>query len=118
MPYVAARRAGGASQYGLKQLFGLFTRSLFDFSSVPLHAGLVLGGIALGLSALYLLVVLAWLLIGPGRPPGWAAGLPITLLLHAITLAFLGIIGVYVARIYNEVRGRPTYVLSRIRRHS
>ncbi|HEU4566249.1 MAG TPA: glycosyltransferase family 2 protein [Gemmatimonadaceae bacterium] len=115
LPYVAAERAAGTSQYGLRQLFGLFTRALFDFSDVPLHAGLVLGGIAIGLSALYFLYVVVWALVGESTPPGWASTVSVTLLLNSITLGFLGIIGVYVARIYNEVRARPTYLLSRVR---
>ncbi len=117
IPYVAAERAGGTSQYGLKQLLNLFTRSLFDFSSLPLHLGLMLGGIAITLSTLYLIFILAWLLLGEGAPPGWASSISVTLLLNSVSLAFSGIIGVYVARIYNGVRARPAYMLSRIRKH-
>jgi len=117
IPYVAAERAGGTSQYGLKQLLNLFTRSLFDFSSLPLHLGLMLGGISITLSTLYLIFILAWLLLGEGAPPGWASSISVTLLLNSVSLAFSGIIGVYVARIYNEVRARPAYMLSRIRKH-
>jgi glycosyltransferase involved in cell wall biosynthesis len=117
IPYVAAERAAGTSQYGLKQLLNLFTRSLFDFSSLPLHLGLMLGGIAITLSTLYLIFILAWLLLGEGAPPGWASSISVTLLLNSVSLAFSGIIGVYVARIYNEVRARPAYMLSRIRKH-
>lgn len=115
VPYVAAERAAGISQYGFKQLFGLFARALFDFSSLPLHAGLLLGGIAVALSTVYLVFIVLWLLLGRERPPGWASTVGVTLFLNSIILAFVGIIGVYVARIYNEVRARPAYVLSRIR---
>ena len=110
-------RAAGKSQYGLKQLLNLFARALFDFSSLPLHLGLVLGGIAIVFSALYLIFIVAWLLVGEAAPPGWASGVSVTLMLNSVSLAFSGIIGVYVARIYNEVRARPAYMLSRIRKH-
>lgn len=116
LPYEAAERAAGTSQYGLRQLLSLFTRAVFDFSDIPLHVGLALGGIAVGLSCLYLLFILAWLVFGQHTPPGWASSMSITLLLNSVTLAFLGIIGVYVARIYNEIRARPTYVISLVRR--
>ena len=117
IPYVAAERAAGTSQYSFKQLVNLFSRALFDFSSLPLHLGLVLGGVAIGLSSLYLIFIFVWLLLGEEAPPGWASSISVTLLLNSISLAFMGIIGAYVARIYNEVRARPTYMLSRIQDH-
>jgi glycosyltransferase involved in cell wall biosynthesis len=117
VPFVAAGRAGGTSQYSFKQLLNLFARALFDFSNLPLHLGLFLGAIAISLSTLYLLFILVWLLLGEGAPPGWASSISVTLMLNSISLAFMGIIGVYVARIYNEVRARPAYMLSRIQRH-
>ncbi|MET0624210.1 MAG: glycosyltransferase family 2 protein [Pyrinomonadaceae bacterium] len=118
IPYAAAERAAGTSQYGWKQLLNLFTRALFDFSSLPLHLGLALGGSAIVLSAVYLLFIIGWHMLGKEAPPGWASSISVTLMLNSVTLAFSGIIGVYVARIYNEVRARPAYMLSRIRRHT
>jgi len=115
VPYVAAPRAAGTSQYGLKQLVSLFARAFFDFSRLPLHLGLWLGAGALALSVLYLLFILAWLLLGESTPPGWASSISVTLLLSSVSLVFSGIIGVYVARIYDEVRARPSYVMSRFR---
>jgi glycosyltransferase involved in cell wall biosynthesis len=116
VPYIAADRAAGTSQYGFRQLFGLFSRALFDFSNLPLYLGLLVGGIAICLSALYLVFILAWLLLGKEAPPGWASSISVTLLLNSITLVFIGIIGAYVARIYNQVRARPTYMLSLIKK--
>ena len=88
VPYVAAQRAGGESQYSLRQLLTLAARSLFDFSDMCRDR--------------------------------WAIGLvtsiSVTIVLNSILLFFVGIIGVYVARIYREVRRRPTYLVSRVRR--
>ena len=117
VPFVAAERAAGSSQYSFKQLVNLFARALFDFSNLPLHLGLFLGAIAISLSSLYLIFILVWLLLGEQAPPGWASSISVTLLLNSISLAFMGIIGAYVARIYNEVRARPAYMLSRIQKH-
>ena len=116
LPFVARERASGTSQYGFGQLMGLFTRALFDFSNVPLHAGLFIGGIALGLSVLYFLAIVTWHIVGKSVPPGWASTVSVTLVLNSVTLLFLGILGVYVARIYHEVRARPTYLVSRVRK--
>lgn len=117
VPFVAAQRVAGSSQYSFKQLVNLFARALFDFSNLPLHLGLFLGAVAISLSSLYLIFILVWLLLGEQAPPGWASSISVTLLLNSISLAFMGIIGAYVARIYNEVRARPAYMLSRIQKH-
>lgn len=116
LPYVAAERAGGQSQYSLRQLLTLGARSLFDFSDAFLHAGLVLGSLGLLLSAVYLTYILTWVLIGRSTPPGWVSSISITMVMDSILLFFLGLLGVYVARIYREVRRRPAYIVSLVRR--
>jgi dolichol-phosphate mannosyltransferase len=116
LPYVAAERAGGQSQYSLRQLVTLGARSLFDFSDIFLHAGLVAGSLGVLLSALYVMVVLLWALVGRTLPPGWMSSVSVTLVMNSILLFFVGILGVYVARIYREVRRRPTYLVSLVRR--
>lgn len=116
IPYVAAERAGGASHYSLRQLFTLAARSLFDFSDVFLHAALVVGTAGVLLSSLYLIFILSWVVVGRTVPPGWVSTISVTIVLNSILLFFVGILGVYVARIYREVRRRPTYIVSRVRR--
>jgi glycosyltransferase involved in cell wall biosynthesis len=116
VPYTAAERAGGESRYSLRQLVTLFARALFDFSDAFLHAGLFVGSLGLLLSAVYIAFILTWLLFGRSTPPGWASSISVTMLLNSIVLFFLGILGVYVARIYREVRRRPAYIVSFIRR--
>lgn len=113
VPYVAGERQAGRSKYTLRQFAGLFGRALFDFSDASLHLGILLGGTALALSFAYLVFILGWMLFGKSAPPGWASTMSVTLVLNSITLAFLGIIGIYVARIYREVRRRPSYVVGR-----
>jgi dolichol-phosphate mannosyltransferase len=112
MPYVAAERAHGQSQYSVRQLITLAARSLFDFSDVFLHAGLIVGSLGLILSGVYLAFVMAWLLFGGTTPPGWVSSISVTIVMSSILLFFEGILGVYVARIYREVRHRPTYIVS------
>jgi dolichol-phosphate mannosyltransferase len=112
LPYVAAERAGGQSQYSLRQLITLAARSMFDFSDVFLHAALLTGSVGVAFSALYLVFVLGWVLFGRSTPPGWVSSISVTIVMNSILLFFVGILGVYVARIYREVRRRPTYIVS------
>jgi len=116
VPYVAAERAGGQSQYSLRQLLTLAARSLFDFSDAFLHAGLVVGCLGVLLCVVYLTFILTWMILGRTMPPGWVSSISVTIIMDSILLFFLGIMGVYLARIYREVRHRPTYIVSFSRR--
>jgi len=116
VPYVAAERAEGRSQYSTRQLLTLVARSIFDFSDVFLHLGLMVGSLGLILSGSYLVFILAWILFGGATPPGWVSSITVTIVMDSIVLFFLGILGVYVARIYREVRRRPSYIVSLVRR--
>jgi len=115
--YVAAERAAGRSQYTLGKRLVVVASQLFDFTNTPLYVGLFAGSAALLFSLLYLAYIVVWFFAGDDRPPGWASLISITLILNSIGLLFLGIIGVYVARIYDEVRGRPPYMIAAIREH-
>lgn len=112
LPYVAAERARGQSNYSLRQLATLGARSLFDFSDLFLHAGLIVGSLGLLLCGVYLSFIMGWVLFGRSTPPGWVSSISVTLVMNSIVLFFLGILGVYVARIYREVRRRPPYIVS------
>jgi dolichol-phosphate mannosyltransferase len=115
--YVAAERAAGRSQYTLGKRLVVVASQLFDFTNTPLYIGLFAGGAALLFSLLYLAYIVVWFFTGDERPPGWASLISVTLILNSVGLLFLGIIGVYVARIYDEVRGRPPYMIAAIREH-
>lgn len=117
IPFRADARQAGSSQYGLPQLVSLFSRSFFDFSRAPLQVGLLAGGAAIALCLAYLGYVLAAFLVGQPTPSGFVSLIFAIVFLSSVNLFFAGIVGVYVARIYDEVRGRPTYVAGRVRSH-
>jgi dolichol-phosphate mannosyltransferase len=116
VPFVADERQAGSSQYGFRQLASLFGRSFFDFSHAPLHVGLAAAGASIAVCFAYLVYVLTAFLLGAAIPPGFISIMFAVGFLISVNLFFVGILGVYVARIYDEVRGRPTYLVSRIRR--
>ena len=117
IPYVAQPRVNGTSSYGLRQLVGLFTRSFFDFSTAPLHAALILGAATIVACLLYVLYVLGAYTFGKAIPPGYVSLVVAVVFLSSINLTLIGVLSVYVSRIYDEVRGRPTYVVARRRTH-
>jgi len=117
VPFKASARANGSSRYGFRQLAQIFGRAFFDFSTAPLHTALALGSAVLALCGAYLIYVLGAFALGYPMPRGFLSLIFVVVLLGSVNLTFTGILGVYLARIYNEVRGRPSYVVARWREH-
>jgi dolichol-phosphate mannosyltransferase len=113
VPYEAGARAEGASRYGFRQLLQLFARSFFDFSNAPLHVGIVMGATTILACFAYVAYTLAAYFTGQDMPTGYVTIIFVIVLLSSINLAFCGILGIYLARIYDEVRRRPSYVIGR-----
>jgi dolichol-phosphate mannosyltransferase len=112
VPYRNGRRGAGVSKYSLRRMVKLATDGVLSFSKVPLRLAMVLGAVALVAGKVYLAGVL--LGAGLGSPPGdWGAVFALTalLLLDGCLLLCLGIVGEYVGRIYEQVKGRPTYLI-------
>jgi glycosyltransferase involved in cell wall biosynthesis len=113
VPYKAGARAEGESRYGLRQLMQLFSRSFFDFSNAPLHVGVVVGGLTIFVCLCYAVITAVLYVLGAHIPRGYTTVVFLIVLLSSINLTFSGVLGVYLARIYDEVRRRPTYVVGR-----
>jgi glycosyltransferase involved in cell wall biosynthesis len=113
VPYEAHARAEGDSRYNVRQLIQLFTRSFFDFSDAPLHVGFIVGGLTILACFAYVAYSIAIYLIGEQTPRGYVTIIFIVVLLSSINLTFSGVLGIYLARIYSEVRRRPSYVVGR-----
>jgi dolichol-phosphate mannosyltransferase len=106
-----ARRAG-RSQYTFAKLVRLATDGLVSFSYVPLRLASWLGIAVSGLALVGIIVVLAWKYLG--RLPSGAGVATIALsvlLIGGVQLLTLGILGEYVGRIFDEVKGRPVAVV-------
>lgn len=115
--YERQSRAAGRPQYGLRRLIRLATDGIFSFSTLPLRlatrAGFLVSTLAL-LGAVFTFVqrIFAdWFAgIGWGPVPGFATIVIGIFFLGGIQLISLGIIGEYIGRIYDEVRGRPLWI--------
>jgi dolichol-phosphate mannosyltransferase len=86
--------------------------AITSFSYLPLQLATYLGFSLAALSALAIVVVILLRLLGPADPlAGQATTLVIVLFLGGVQLISLGIIGEYLGRIYDEVKGRPLYLV-------
>ena len=109
-----AARHSGVSKYSTWGLVKLASDGLFAFSTVPIRATLILGVLAMALSLLFALYSLIAKFLLNRSPQGFTALIFVISFLSGVNLAFLGIIGEYVGRIYEEIKARPIYVVGKI----
>jgi glycosyltransferase involved in cell wall biosynthesis len=110
--YVREERYAGETHYPFRKMFKFALDAITSFSYAPLQMATYLGFTIAGLSAIAaLLVVFARLFMGTTPFYGQATTLVTVLFLGGVQLITLGIIGEYLGRIYDEVKGRPLYLL-------
>jgi glycosyltransferase involved in cell wall biosynthesis len=114
IPVERAERHSGKSKYSIVRLMKLAADGIFAFSIVPIRAAALLGAFVMLLSLLYVCFALYAKLFLHESPQGFTALLVAVTFLSGIVLFFLGIIGEYVGRIYEETKARPQYVIGRI----
>jgi polyisoprenyl-phosphate glycosyltransferase len=108
-----AERQHGKSKYSLLRLLKLAADGIFAFSIVPIRAAALFGALVMSLSSLYVVYALYAKLFLHESPQGFTALLVATTFLSGVMMFFLGIIGEYVGRIYEETKGRPHYIVQR-----
>lgn len=107
-----ARFAGRSKFDSVSKMLPFALNAIAGFSYFPLRLATYLGFLMAGLSALAILVVIVVRLLGPATPLlGQATTLVAVLFLGGVQLISLGIIGEYLGRIYDEVKGRPLYLV-------
>lgn len=113
-PVERAERAGGRSKYSYRGLIKLALDGLFAFSTTPIRAAMLLGACSVFASMLYAVWVTIEKVFLHRAPAGFAAIILIVTFLSGMNLFFMGVIGEYVGRVYEEVKARPMYVVDRI----
>ena len=111
VPHLIERdaRVAGKSKYGWKQLFSLAFDGILSFSTIPLRFAIWIGiATTIATSGLAIFWVVAWSM--NFSPPGFTALATSIAFFGGVQLIFLGIIGEYVGRIYEEVKRRPLYI--------
>jgi dolichol-phosphate mannosyltransferase len=112
VPYKRAARFAGDSKYPFKKMLKLAINAVTGFSYFPLQLATYLGFGAAGLSILMIPVVIILRSITRTELVGQASTLVAVLFLGGVQLISLGILGEYLGRVYDEVRGRPLYTVS------
>jgi dolichol-phosphate mannosyltransferase len=110
--YDRAQRAGGETGYTYRKMFRLAVDGITAFSDVPLKAATIMGFTVSGLAFLVLLYTLYARFIIKEYEPGWPSLMVSILFLGGVQLIAVGVIGEYLARLNNNVRRRPLYIIS------
>jgi glycosyltransferase involved in cell wall biosynthesis len=110
--YKRASRFAGKTKYPFKKMLKLALTAVTSFSYMPLQLAMWIGFISAGLSILAIPVVIIMRLIGSQFFFGQATTLLAVLFLGGVQLICIGIVGEYIGRIYDEVKGRPLYITS------
>ena len=108
--YDVRERTAGESKWSTRALIKYAVTNIGSFSSAPLHLITVMGVIALIVAIVFSVVSLVQKLMGVALG-GFTTVIILLLLFGSLIMISLGIIGYYIARIYEEVKGRPRYVI-------
>jgi dolichol-phosphate mannosyltransferase len=109
--YKRAARLSGATKYPLRKMLKFAQDGITGFSYFPLQIATYIGFVAAGLGVLTIPIVIIGRLAGSEAFYGQASTLIAVLFFGGVQLISLGILGEYVGRIYDEVKGRPLYVV-------
>ena len=117
--YEREARFDGVPKYSLSKLFRLAFDGILSFSSSPLRLSSWLGFGLCGLSVLLVLMLAVWwasevtiLGMHPRQSAGWTSLVSLILFVGGLQMLMVGIMGEYVARVFDEVKARPQWLVA------
>lgn len=118
LPYDVDKRYIGKSKFSYRSRFSFALDGIVAFSRYPLHLITLVGIFILGVSLVYILfILLIWVLDKFNLPhnfplvPGWVTLAVAILFLGSTQLIAIGILGEYIGRIFDQVKGRPLFIV-------
>ena len=115
-PQTVTKHSTSESTYSLRHKVAMLVNSLTSFSNAPLHAIFYIGATISAFASAYILyILLNWLFMA--RPVGgWTSVMASIWLLGGLIISFIGIIGIYLAKIFSETKRRPYTVVRHVYR--
>ena len=110
--YDRQSRVAGETGYTWSKMLRLATDALTGFSNLPLKLASVMGFVVSGVTGLLMIYTLWSRFVWKDYQPGWASLMLTILFLGGVQLIAVGIIGEYLARLSDNVRGRPLYIIA------
>jgi len=115
LEFDAADRYAGESKYSFLKMVSFARLGLVSFSKIPLRIAVLLGLAASTVSLLYGLYAIFVFVHYQAVIPGWASTVLVGTFLGGCQLLFLGLLGEYIATIFDEIKGRPIYLVADVR---
>ena len=109
--YKVRERTAGESKWSTRALFRYAINNIGSFSSAPLHIVTLSGVLMLVFALVFSVVALAQKIAGVALG-GFTTVILLLLFSSSLIMISLGVIGYYIARIYEEIKGRPRYIIS------
>lgn len=107
-----AKREGGGSSYTLNTLLKLAFNNIIAFSDKPLRLTVTFGFLLTALSLLFAGIVLVRYLMGEIIVSGYASLIFSIWFLSGLIIAIMGIIGIYIGKVFDRVKDRPVYIIA------
>ncbi len=113
VPFTPPQRLAGASKYSLRKMLRLGMNAIFSFSLMPLYAAVSIGALFLVLALIEAVYVLSFWVTGNTAQlaPGWSSLMFMLLVVGGTLMITLGVVGIYIGYIFQEVKHRPVYVV-------
>ena len=111
--YDRAPRCAGVSKWSYWKLWNLAIEGITSFTVMPLKLATYVGLVVALLSAIYAVQVIVKTLIIGNPVAGYPSLMTVVLFLGGVQLMFLGVIGEYLGRVFNETKQRPLYLVER-----
>lgn len=112
--YVAEKRFAGDSKYSFARMMQLGMAGILSFSTRPLHVGIFVGVAFAGVAFIFMISAVISYFVDRTIPSGWTTLAVIMLLFSGVQLIVIGVIGAYIGGIYEEVKGRPRYIIDEV----
>ena len=110
--YIREKRFAGETKYPLKKMIRFALDGILSFSEVPLKFSSAFGFLCSGFSFILIIYGFVSKLFFPETTiPGWTSIFVASMFLGGVQLICIGILGEYIGRVYDEIKGRPLYIV-------
>lgn len=110
LEYQPEQRLSGETKYSFKKMISFGLKGFTSFSTKPLYFAAYLGMIFSLLSTLFIPYIIHAFYIG-SQVPGWASVIAAIVFFGGLNLMILGIIGIYVSKLFTHIKSRPHYII-------
>jgi polyisoprenyl-phosphate glycosyltransferase len=118
LPYQPLPRMAGKSKYSFKKMTHLAADAIFSFSTTPIKLTILLGILFLVFAVLEVIYVSSFWVTNniSALAPGWSSLMFVILFGNALVLINVGVLGIYVGYVFQQVKGRPVYIIESIQK--